>query len=135
MSTDSRYKAIGDLFARLRAEYPRCFYPLNARPLPLKIGIYKELREYLGDEISDDLLHDALSVYCTRRVYLEALWANGAARVGLDGKRVGPVDRTALKSLPPMPQDKRPAPPTPTAAKPKSKPKSKKVEKCAYVKS
>jgi sRNA-binding protein len=84
--------------------------------LPLKIGIYHDLRERLGDEVPDDLLQNALSAYCTRYVYLRALWADGAERVGLDGKPCGAVDRTAIR---PIPQGKRPDTQRPTANKPK----------------
>jgi ProP effector len=117
----SSYEDIGNLLARLCDEYPLCFKLRKVRPLPLKIGIYNDLRERLGDSVPDDLLQNALSAYCNRPVYLEALWLEGAQRVDLDGKPCGPVDQSGIKPLPPLSQGKRSASPPPAAAKAKAK--------------
>ena len=122
----SSYEDVGNLLARLCDEFPKCFKPRKVTPLPLKVGIRDDLMEYLGDSVPADLLQNSLAAYCSRRAYLQALWADGAERVGLDGKPCGPVDQTAIKPLPPMPQSKRPATPLPKATKPAAKPVSSK---------
>jgi sRNA-binding protein len=127
----SSYEDIGNLLARLCDEFPKCFKLRKDTPLPLKIGIYSNLRERLDDSVSDDLLCNALAAYCTRPVYLQALWADGAERIDLDGKPCGPVDRTAIRPLPPTPQSKQPATPLPKATKPKAATKPKPPAKSA----
>jgi ProP effector len=119
----STYEDIGNLLADLCAEFPNCFKPRKERPLPIKIGLYHDLKERLGQSVPDDLLRNGLSAYCNRPAYLQALWRDGAERVDLDGKPCGAVDRSAIRA---MPQGKRPDTPRPPAAKPK--PKGKKAK-------
>lgn len=63
--------------------FPRCFMPKGKRKLPLKVGIYQDVRSAAPD-ISARRLKDALHDYTTGRTYLRALVA-GAHRVDLDG--------------------------------------------------
>jgi sRNA-binding protein len=129
------YEEIGNLLARLCEEFPKCFKFRKDVPLPLKVGIRDDLREHLGAEVSDDLLHSALSVYCTRYVYLQALWADGAERVGLDGESCGPVDQTKIRPLPTTPQRRPPATPPPKVTEPKAATKPKAITRPAPPKS
>jgi ProP effector len=127
----SSYEDIGNLLARLCDEFPQCFKLRKDTPLPLKIGVYRDIRERLDESVPDDLLCNALAAYCNRPAYLQALWADGAERIDLDGKPCGPVDRTAIRPLPPTPQSKQPAAPLPKATKPKAATKPKPPAKSA----
>ncbi|MDR6953828.1 ProP effector [Ancylobacter sp. 3268] len=68
---------------QLAQRFPRCFMPKGAPKLPLKIGIYHDLK-LAAPDISSRRLHLALRDYTGGPTYLAAL-REGAHRLGLDG--------------------------------------------------
>jgi sRNA-binding protein len=129
------YEEIGNLLARLCEEFPKCFKFRKDVPRPLKVGIRDDLRQHLGAEVSDDVLYSALSAYCNRPLYLQALWAPGAQRIGLDGESCGPVDQTKIMPLPTTAQRKPPATPPAKGTEPKAAAKPKAITRPAPPKS
>jgi ProP effector len=78
--------------ARLAEEFPRTFVREKYQPhWPLKVGIAADLMER-GPELDHHKINVALTVYTRRIMYLRSLVA-GAARVDLDGKEAGEVNR------------------------------------------
>lgn len=84
-----RKKAAEATRAILVERFPRCFMPKGERKVPIKIGIYHDLRTAASD-ISSRKIHRALQDYTTGRTYRRAMIA-GAARLDLDGWPVGIV--------------------------------------------
>jgi sRNA-binding protein len=60
------------------------------RRLPLKVGIFHDLKAALGGKVSQDQLSRALGTYCSAPNYQRRL-KDGAARIDLDGQRAGTV--------------------------------------------
>ncbi|MBS9476197.1 ProQ/FINO family protein [Ancylobacter radicis] len=69
--------------------FPRTFMPKGERKIPLKVGIYQDLR-IAAPDLSARKMADALHDYTTGRTYLRALVA-GAHRIDLDGWPEGVV--------------------------------------------
>jgi ProQ/FINO family len=60
------------------------FKVLRHRRLPLKVGIFHDLKAALGGKVSPDQLSRALGTYCSAPDYQRHL-KDGAARIDLDG--------------------------------------------------
>jgi ProQ/FINO family len=73
------------LLPMLREVFPQAF-PLP--PVPLAIGIHREILAIAGDEIDPADLSAFLRYWCTRRSYLTAIW-RGQGRRNLDGSIAG----------------------------------------------
>jgi sRNA-binding protein len=81
--------------ARTRAElvqrFPKCFQPRGQAKLPLRVGIFGDIRK-AWPEIGWGPLSRALANYTSGPTYLQAI-VEGAPRYGLDGAPVGEVDK------------------------------------------
>ena len=111
----------------LRTRYPQCFN--SEDPRPLKVGISRDLRDALPEEVSSPIhLHDVLAVYVGHPQYLERVKA-GAVRIDLEGNPAGVVqpdeaeyaakrlERLAVANAaasPPSPPKPSPAPSAPS---------------------
>lgn len=85
-----RRKAAAEATREILVErFPRCFMPKSGKKLPLKVGIYHDLRAVVTD-IPARRLNAALHDYTAGRTYLRAL-VGGAHRVDLDGFPAGIV--------------------------------------------
>ncbi|GAB4071708.1 ProQ/FinO family protein [Ancylobacter sonchi] len=73
----------------LAERFPRCFMPKGEPKLPLKIGIYNDIKAAAPD-IGGRRLFLALRDYTTGGTYLAAM-REGADRIGLDGWPDGKV--------------------------------------------
>jgi ProP effector len=74
----------------LAERWPRCFMLAEDRRLPLKVGIFHDLKAALGGKVSPDQLSRTLGTYCSAPDYQRRL-KDGAARIDLDGQRAGTV--------------------------------------------
>lgn len=96
-----RWALADETRALLVERFPRTFMPKGARKIPLKVGIYQDLRAAAPD-ISSRRLTLALHDYTSGRTYLRALIA-GAHRLDLEGWPTGTVSTDesiqAAKSL------------------------------------
>ena len=79
-----------EIIALLAERWPRCFMLAEDRRLPLKVGIFHDLKAALGGKVSPDQLGHALGTYCSAPDYQRRL-KDGAARLDLDGQRAGTV--------------------------------------------
>jgi sRNA-binding protein len=79
-----------EIIALLAESWPRCFMSAEDRRLPLKVGIFHDLKAALGGKVSPDQLSRALGTYCSAPDYQRRL-KDGAARLDLDGQRAGTV--------------------------------------------
>ena len=79
-----------EIIALLAERWPRCFMLAEDRRLPLKVGIFHDLKAALGGKVSPDQLSRALATYCSAPDYQRRL-KDGAARIDLDGQRAGTV--------------------------------------------
>jgi ProP effector len=82
-----------EIIALLAERWPRCFVLAEDRRLPLKVGIFHDLKAALGGKVSPDQLSRALGTYCSAPDYQRHL-KDGAARIDLDGQRAGTVTRS-----------------------------------------
>lgn len=89
--SDRRSAALAAI-ALLSELYPRCFFVLERRRLPLKLGIRADLvrAAAASGAIKPHELKLALSFYCANAGYLRAQ-RRGAARIDLDGHPAGAV--------------------------------------------
>src|SRR4051794_18357901 len=87
--SDRRSAALAAI-ALLSELYPRCFFVLERRRLPLKLGIRADLVRAVAASgaLEPHELNLALSFYCRNSGYLRAL-RTGAARVDLDSNGGG----------------------------------------------
>jgi ProP effector len=86
-----RRAAINELWSRLAKEYPAAIAPRNHAPLhPLKIGIYRDIRERYPD-VSLRTRNEFLRRYVGQPSYLHLLTKPGAVRLDLDGNQAGIV--------------------------------------------
>ena len=72
-----------EIIALPAERWPRCFMLAEDRRLPLKVGIFHDLK-------APDQLSRALGTYCSAPDYQRRL-QDGAARIDLDGQRAGTV--------------------------------------------
>ena len=79
-----------EIIALLADRWPQCFMLAEDRRLPLKVGIFHDLKAALGGKVSPDHLSRALGTYCSAPDYQRRL-KDGAARIALDGQRAGTV--------------------------------------------
>ena len=79
-----------EIIALLAERWPRCFVVVEDRRLPLKVGIFHDLKAALGGKVSPDQVSRALGTYCSAPDYQRHL-KDGAARIDLDGQRAGTV--------------------------------------------
>jgi sRNA-binding protein len=79
-----------EIIALLADRWPQCFMLVEDRRLPLKVGIFHDLKAALGGKVSPDHLSRALGTYCSAPDYQRRL-KDGAARIALDGQRAGTV--------------------------------------------
>ena len=79
-----------EIIALLAERWPRCFMLAEDRRLPLKVGIFHDLKAALGGKVSPDQVSRALGTYCSAPDYQRRL-KDGAARIDLDGQRAGTV--------------------------------------------
>src|SRR5262249_18462346 len=77
-----------EIIALLAESWPRCFMSAEDRRLPLKVGIFHDLKAALGGKVLPDQLSRALGTYCSAPDYQRRL-KDGAARLDLDGQRAG----------------------------------------------
>lgn len=75
--------------AMLAAIFPKCFAGKGEKKVPLKIGIFKDIRA-LRRDIPYRVVKAALHDYTSGALYLKATVA-GAARINLDGDAVDVV--------------------------------------------
>src|SRR5262249_62314408 len=85
-----------EIIALLAEGWPRCFMLAEDRRLPLKVGIFHDLKAALGGKVSPDHLSRALRTYCSAPDYQRHL-KDGAARIDLDGQRAGTVTPSEAK--------------------------------------
>jgi ProP effector len=85
---------IADTIARLAARWPMCFALAEDLRMPLKVGIFHDLKAALGDAITQERLSRALACYCAAPSYQRRLMKDGAPRIDLDGQRAGTVTAT-----------------------------------------
>jgi ProP effector len=81
---------VGALIELLCSKFPRAFFLLEARRVPLKLRIDLDIRARLGDAVSAKELGTAMRCYTANRFYLAASVA-GAVRFDLDGNVAGTV--------------------------------------------
>lgn len=100
----SRRSAIAAMRRTLVERFPRAFMAKGVKKLPLKLGIYHDIR-LVAPELASVVLRNTLFDYTAGRTYLEAL-TTGAPRVDLDGWPSGIVTeahargaRTRLRKL------------------------------------
>ena len=79
-----------EIIALLADRWPQCFMLAEDRRLPLKVGIFHDLKAALGGKVSSDHLSRALGTYCSAPDYQRRL-KDGAARIDLDGQRAGTI--------------------------------------------
>src|SRR5262249_4359967 len=79
-----------EIIALLAESWPRCFMSAEDRRLPLKVGMFHDLKAALGGKVLPDQLSRALGTYCSAPDYQRRL-KDGAARLDLDGQRAGTV--------------------------------------------
>lgn len=75
--------------ALLQARFPKAFRPFGARKVPLKRGVYQDLRERCPD-LGARQIHAGLDDYTDGPTYHKACVPN-AIRIDLDGDAVGTV--------------------------------------------
>ena len=80
-----------EIIALLAERWPRCFMLAEDRRLPVKVGIFHDLKAALGGKVSPDQLSRALGTYCSAPDYQRRLKDGGGARLDLDGQRAGTV--------------------------------------------
>jgi len=85
---------IADTIALLAARRPMCFALAEDRRMPLKVGIFHDLKAALGDAVSQERLNRALACCCAAPSYQRRLMKDGAPRIDLDGQRAGTVTAT-----------------------------------------
>ena len=78
-----RKKSAEAIRAILVERFPKCFMPKGERKVPLKIGIYYDIRKLCPD-LSSRKISRALSDYTSGRTYRRSMIA-GACRLDLDG--------------------------------------------------
>jgi ProP effector len=78
------------IIAVLAERFPAAFFVFEQRRRPLKLGIYDDLIERLGGELSDLDLSAALRCYCGNSTYLNHC-REGVGRLDLDGNVCGTV--------------------------------------------
>jgi ProP effector len=81
---------VGALIKLLCSKFPRAFFLLEARRVPLKLRIDLDIRARLGDAVSAKELGKALGCYTANQYYLAASVAS-AVRFDLDGNVAGTV--------------------------------------------
>ena len=86
----SRNRDIRAVRSILHREWPDCFKDRKVAKLPLKIGIYRDIREQL--KLPAKLLFYALKDYTSGPSYLNSC-IEGAPRVGLSGEAEGVVTK------------------------------------------
>jgi sRNA-binding protein len=59
-----------EIIALLAERWPRCFVLAEDRRLPLKVGIFHDLKAALGGKVSSDQLSRALGTYCSARLQI-----------------------------------------------------------------
>jgi ProP effector len=93
MDTPEKFTSSKNVINFLAETFPACF-SVSGEALPLKIGIFQELAERLGDEqrLSKTLLRSSLRHYTNSWRYLYAV-KEGSHRVDLDGKNDAPVEK------------------------------------------
>jgi sRNA-binding protein len=74
----------------LTRRFPLAFSLAEKERKPLKVGIFRDLKGFFGDSVTDDALVAALKSYCNSLGYLKRCRA-GKARLALDGKPTGAV--------------------------------------------
>jgi ProP effector len=81
---------IDKMIALLCERFPKTFVCCEGRRRPLKVGITKDLKTALGDEVDGKLLVRALTYYTLNLAYLKSQRV-GAARIDLTGSAAGKV--------------------------------------------
>jgi len=80
----------------LARRFPRSFSVAEKDRRPLKVGVYHELLEALGDSVGEFALSAALGSYCNSIGYLKRC-RQGRVRIGLDGEPAGAVSAAEAK--------------------------------------
>ncbi len=94
-NTVQKQRTVKEMLAILKEHFPKVF--VSEKPYsPLKVGIYKDIKEYfktcdsIEGEISLKEIRGAISVYCRNWHYFESC-TSGAARLDLNGEECGVV--------------------------------------------
>jgi ProP effector len=82
---------IQNIIGILAEKFPKCFFVYERRRKPIKIGIFQDLLDELGDSIPESDLSLALRLYTGNRYYLSRASREGAARIDLNGDASGRV--------------------------------------------
>ena len=80
----------------LARRFPRSFSVAEKDRRPLKVGVYHELLEALGDSVGEFALSAALGSYCNSIGYLKRC-RQGRVRIGLGGEPAGAVSAAEAK--------------------------------------
>ena len=83
----ARYHAVR---AVMHARFPAVFPPRGEPPVPVKVGLHRDLLALQDLTVVPWKLHEFLTCWCGRDDYLRVL-RDGAERVGLDGAPCGQV--------------------------------------------
>jgi sRNA-binding protein len=67
-----------EIIALLAERWPRCFMLAEDRRLPLKVGIFHDLKAALGGKVSPDQLSRTLGSYCSAPDYQRRLTKRAA---------------------------------------------------------
>jgi hypothetical protein len=92
---DRHHKSMMQMRGWLQRTFPKCFQPFGAPKLPLKIGIFHDVKALYTTTLRHDLAA-ALKDYTSGVTYLRAMTA-GAVRIDLDGNPAGEVTEEAAK--------------------------------------
>ena len=82
--------------ARMHEAHPAAFGPRGTAPVPLAVGVGRELGALHGGDVEVGRLRRFMSGWCGRPEY-RAVLVEGAARVGLDGGTRGAVTAAHLE--------------------------------------
>jgi sRNA-binding protein len=90
MSKGKNNASVEATIALLARKFPAAIHVFERRRQPLEIGVFEKIITALP-ELDSKLLKASLRSYCGNEAYLQALLAQGAMRIGLDGAPVAPV--------------------------------------------
>lgn len=92
MENQPKLSSSKEVIAFLATRYPQCF-STDGEARPLKVGIFKDIVERIGDEItlSKTQLRAALRLYTSSWRYLYGV-KPGASRIDLDGNPCGELE-------------------------------------------
>lgn len=80
------------MLALMVERFPKCFFPIHEAPKPLKVGIKFDLSVPLQNELKEEQFRKDLWTffkwYVRRKPYQEALCADNAKRVDLEGNEM-----------------------------------------------